>query len=112
MEVAPDGKVKMTDLLNNDTALQKKLDQLDIQLVGFGDYVSETQNLVTDPQFMSQLLSQTANQESGSFLHFQKNLQKKLSEHIDQTLNSKVSQNKDFTKIMLAHHLSQQKAKN
>lgn len=26
MEVAPDGKVKMTDLLNNDRALQKKLD--------------------------------------------------------------------------------------
>lgn len=115
MQINSDGEVKMTDLLNNDTNLQKKLDWLDVRLPSFGEYVSECQSFVQDPAVMQQTLSEsveTNNSDSTPFSNFQKNIKKSLFSHIDSKLNTQVSANKDFTQTMLAHHLSQQKAKN
>ena len=71
-----------------------------------------SKNFVSDSENIAELLTTSTEQEGAPFANFQKNIKKSLSSHIDKELNSKVADNKDIVKTMLAHHLSGQKAKN
>jgi hypothetical protein len=102
----------MTNLLDNSEVLQKQDgEDLGIKLAGFQTYINECQNFVKSPDNMSEILSQSTEQDGSPFQNFKKNIKKRVFSHIDKAINSQVVQNKDFVKTMLSHHLSQQKAK-
>jgi len=102
----------MTNLLDNSEVLQKQDgEDLGIKLAGFQTYIDECQNFVKMPDNMSEILSQSTEQDGSPFQNFKKNIKKRVFSHIDKAINSQVVQNKDFVKTMLSHHLSQQKAK-
>jgi hypothetical protein len=80
MQVDNDWQVKMTDLLNNDSVLQKKMDWLDVRLAWFWDYVSECEKFVSEPENMKKILSDSVASPSvsegdwGGGSPFQKNI--------------------------------------
>ncbi len=77
MEVDKNGEMQMTDLLNNSAALQQKMDWLDVKLAWFGEYISESEKFVSDPENIAKLLTESTEQEGSPFGNLQKNIKKR-----------------------------------
>lgn len=63
MKVGENGEVQMTDLLNNDIALQQKLDSLDVKLPSLKNYITESENFTKNPDNISKMLVQSTEKE-------------------------------------------------